>query len=132
MIILMLLLLSLMFFYVFFIIIPADFLESTGFFYFLGTLNLYCDEERRLLVGLKSEMESGVGLGSNQKHGVFKDWFSQFRNGSNPWMARYVYALIFLVSNLLAWAVRDYGRNAFPEMESKICLFYIPMIYIHI
>ncbi|XVF88501.1 hypothetical protein PTKIN_Ptkin19aG0056000 [Pterospermum kingtungense] len=64
-------------------------------------------------------MESGVGVGSNQRHGVFKDesWFSQFRNGSNPWMARYVYALIFLVSNLLAWAVRDYGRNAFPEME---------------
>ncbi|WRX32645.1 Serine incorporator/TMS membrane protein - like 5 [Theobroma cacao] len=66
-----------------------------------------------------SEMESGVGGNSNERHGVFKDdsWFSQFRNGSNPWMARYVYALIFLVSNLLAWAVRDYGRNTFPEME---------------
>ncbi|EOY30848.1 Serinc-domain containing serine and sphingolipid biosynthesis protein isoform 2 [Theobroma cacao] len=64
-------------------------------------------------------MESGVGGNSNERHGVFKDdsWFSQFRNGSNPWMARYVYALIFLVSNLLAWAVRDYGRNTFPEME---------------
>ncbi|XP_017983802.1 PREDICTED: probable serine incorporator isoform X1 [Theobroma cacao] len=64
-------------------------------------------------------MESGVGGNSNERHGVFKDdsWFSQFRNGSNPWMARYVYALIFLISNLLAWAVRDYGRNTFPEME---------------
>ncbi|XWS26886.1 hypothetical protein CRYUN_Cryun26dG0068700 [Craigia yunnanensis] len=64
-------------------------------------------------------MESGVGSNLNERHGVFKDesWFSQFRNGSNPWMARYVYALIFLVSNLLAWAVRDYGRNAFREME---------------
>ncbi|XP_022749784.1 probable serine incorporator isoform X2 [Durio zibethinus] len=64
-------------------------------------------------------MESGVGSNLNERHGVFKDesWFSQFRNGSNPWMARYVYALIFLVSNLLAWAVRDYGHNAFPEME---------------
>lgn len=82
-----------------------------------------------------SEMESGVGGNSNERHGVFKDdsWFSQFRNGSNPWMARYVYALIFLVSNLLAWAVRDYGRNTFPEMESKIaCLprHCIPMIYV--
>ncbi|XVE54303.1 hypothetical protein DITRI_Ditri03aG0070000 [Diplodiscus trichospermus] len=64
-------------------------------------------------------METGVGTNLNERHGVFKDdcWFSQFRNSSNPWMARYVYALIFLVSNLLAWAVRDYGRNAFPEME---------------
>ncbi|XWS17230.1 hypothetical protein CRYUN_Cryun33cG0050000 [Craigia yunnanensis] len=70
-------------------------------------------------------MESGVGSNLNERHGVFKDesWFSQFRNGCNPWMARYVYALIFLVSNLLAWAVRDYGRNAFPEMEKlKNCL----------
>ncbi|XVF34799.1 hypothetical protein REPUB_Repub18cG0089500 [Reevesia pubescens] len=65
-------------------------------------------------------MESGLGSNHNERQGVLKDdssWFSQFRNGSNPWMARYVYALIFLVSNLLAWTVRDYGRNAFPEME---------------
>ncbi|TYH68979.1 hypothetical protein ES332_D05G025500v1 [Gossypium tomentosum] len=64
-------------------------------------------------------MESGLGSNCNERHWIFKDdsWFSQFRNGSNPWMARYAYALIFLVSNLLAWAVRDYGHNAFPEME---------------
>ena len=84
--------------------------------------------------GSKSEMESGVGSNLNGRHGVFKDesWFSQFRNGCNPWMARYVYALIFLLSNLLAWAVRDYGRNAFPEMESKIACLHqhcFPMIY---
>lgn len=47
----------------------------------------------------------------------FMQWFSQFRNGSNPWMARYVYALMFLVANLLAWAARDYGRSALTEME---------------
>jgi hypothetical protein len=53
---------------------------------------------------------------------VFKDssWFSQFRNGSNPWMARYVYALIFLVATLLAWAARDYGLTVLSEMDSKI------------
>ncbi|XP_022728915.1 probable serine incorporator [Durio zibethinus] len=64
-------------------------------------------------------MECGLGTNRNERHGVLKDdsWFSQFRSGSNPWMARYVYALIFLVSNLLAWTVRDYGRNAIPEME---------------
>ncbi|KAL4318364.1 hypothetical protein GQ457_18G000730 [Hibiscus cannabinus] len=66
-------------------------------------------------------MESGLPSNRNEGHGagVPKDgsWFAQFRNGSNPWMARYVYAVIFLASNLLAWAVRDYGRNAFPEMQ---------------
>lgn len=66
-------------------------------------------------------MESGGSYG-NERRAVFKDdsWFSQFRNGSNPWMARYVYALIFLVANLLAWVVRDYSSGALPEMESKI------------
>lgn len=44
-------------------------------------------------------------------------WFGQFIYGSNPWMARYVYGLIFLITNLLAWAVRDYGRSALMEME---------------
>ncbi|TYI17143.1 hypothetical protein ES332_A07G003900v1 [Gossypium tomentosum] len=67
----------------------------------------------------KSEMESGSTSNNNESHIAFKEgsWFGQFKNGSNPWMARYVYGLIFLASNLLAWAVRDYGRNAFPEME---------------
>lgn len=46
-------------------------------------------------------------------------WFSQFQNGSNPWMARYVYGLMFLVATLFAWAVRDYGHTALKEMESK-------------
>ncbi|KAL5768887.1 hypothetical protein ACOSP7_015433 [Xanthoceras sorbifolium] len=63
-------------------------------------------------------MERGTGS-SNERRAVFKEdsWFSQFRNGSNPWMARYVYGLIFLAANLLAWAVRDYGRGALTEME---------------
>uniref|UniRef100_A0A7N0T8H5 Serine incorporator n=1 Tax=Kalanchoe fedtschenkoi TaxID=63787 RepID=A0A7N0T8H5_KALFE len=46
-----------------------------------------------------------------------ESWFSQFRNGSNPWMARYVYGLMFLAVNMLAWAVRDYGRTALTEMK---------------
>lgn len=69
------------------------------------------------------EMESGESSSSsNERHSVLKDssWFRQFGNGSNPWMARYVYALIFLVATLLAWAARDYGRSALTEMESKI------------
>lgn len=55
---------------------------------------------------------------SNKKE--YFSWFSQFRNASNPWMARYVYGLIFLVANLLAWAARDYGSGALTEMQSKI------------
>lgn len=50
-------------------------------------------------------------------------WFSQFRHGSNPWMARYIYGLIFLVANLLAWAIRDYGPNILSEMRSKNFFF---------
>ncbi|KAL2553743.1 Serinc-domain containing serine and sphingolipid biosynthesis protein [Forsythia ovata] len=44
-------------------------------------------------------------------------WFDQFRNGSNPWMARYAYSLMFLLTNLLAWVVRDYGPSALTEMK---------------
>lgn len=57
-------------------------------------------------------------------------WFSQFRNGSNPWMARYVYGLMFLASNLLAWVVRDYGHSASAEMSSTIALHYFLLLLI--
>ncbi|CAN7048880.1 unnamed protein product [Brassica rapa subsp. trilocularis] len=33
-------------------------------------------------------------------------------------MARYVYGLIFLIANLLAWAARDYGRRALNKVIS--------------
>lgn len=72
-------------------------------------------------------METSGGGSSDEGRRIFKadTWFSQFRNGSNPWMARYIYALMFLIANLLAWAVRDYGRGALTEMESKTELFFI-------
>lgn len=46
---------------------------------------------------------------TNQQENALKDssWYDHFKNVSNPLMARYVYALIFLVSNVLAWATRD-------------------------
>ncbi|KAJ9168389.1 hypothetical protein P3X46_019919 [Hevea brasiliensis] len=63
--------------------------------------------------------------GAHERHAaILKDssWFRQFRNGCNPWMARYVYALIFLFANLLAWAARDYGHGALSEMERlRVC-----------
>ncbi|XP_020974413.1 probable serine incorporator isoform X2 [Arachis ipaensis] len=64
-------------------------------------------------------METGQSNNGNERCIISKgsSWFSQFRNASNPWMARYVYALFFLVANLLAWAARDYGRGALTEME---------------
>lgn len=37
--------------------------------------------------------------------------------GPKPMMARYVYALVFLVTNLLAWTVRDYGHSALLELR---------------
>ncbi|XP_034699233.1 serine incorporator 3 isoform X3 [Vitis riparia] len=63
-------------------------------------------------------MESGASSGNGRHPEVMEEsWFSQFRNSPNPWMARYVYGLMFLITNLLAWAVRDYGRGALTEME---------------
>ncbi|KAH1251759.1 putative serine incorporator [Glycine max] len=64
-------------------------------------------------------MEVGESNSGNERRIISKDssWCSQFRNASNPWMARYAYALIFLVANLLAWAARDYGRGALTEMK---------------
>lgn len=66
-------------------------------------------------------METGENNNGNERCIISNDssWFSQFRNASNPWMARYAYAFIFLLANLLAWAARDYGRSALTEMESK-------------
>uniref|UniRef100_A0A6N2NBA5 Serine incorporator n=1 Tax=Salix viminalis TaxID=40686 RepID=A0A6N2NBA5_SALVM len=69
-------------------------------------------------------MESGAGITNDRFAEVLKhsSCLGQFRNGSNPWMARYVYGLIFLFSNLLAWAARDYGRGASVKMEKvNVC-----------
>ncbi|XP_077212168.1 uncharacterized protein LOC143847261 [Tasmannia lanceolata] len=46
-----------------------------------------------------------------------KSFCTQFFMGPNPWMARYVYGLIFLLTNLLAWMVRDYGQSTLSELE---------------
>ncbi|XP_030515719.1 probable serine incorporator isoform X2 [Rhodamnia argentea] len=65
--------------------------------------------------GVEGDMESGEGV-SNVRNNMFKDWCGQFRS-SNPSMARYVYGLLFLVANLLAWAARDYGHGPLTELE---------------
>ncbi|GAA0154570.1 protein-binding activity modulator [Lithospermum erythrorhizon] len=72
----------------------------------------------------KGEMEgnsTNTSNSSNNRYNIAKlkegSWFNQFRYGSNPWMARYVYSLMFLIANMLAWAVRDYGSTALTEME---------------
>ncbi|VFQ68052.1 unnamed protein product [Cuscuta campestris] len=59
---------------------------------------------------------SGSEMYANIKEG---SWFTQFGNGCNPWMARYVYGSFFLIANLLAWAVRDYGYTTFKSMQSR-------------
>ena len=71
-------------------------------------------------------METGTSTsnsGSNSRNDSYEaikngSWFNQFRNGCNPWMARYAYGLIFLIANLLAWAARDYGQRALTEVTS--------------
>ncbi|KAG5134374.1 hypothetical protein JHK82_025562 [Glycine max] len=71
--------------------------------------------------------ENNSTSSSNQSCAVMKDskWYTQFRNVSNPWMARYVYGLIFLVANLLAWAARDElsSLSALTEMKGQIAHF---------
>ncbi|KAK6944997.1 Serine incorporator/TMS membrane protein, partial [Dillenia turbinata] len=70
-------------------------------------------------------MESGEGTATNDnRHTAIVEgsWFYQFRCGPNPWMARYIYGFIFLITSLIAWAVRDYGRFALKEISGKIVL----------
>ncbi|CAH2052723.1 unnamed protein product [Thlaspi arvense] len=65
-----------------------------------------------------TSVSNNSGSSRNESYEAIKNgsWFNQFRNGCNPWMARYVYGLIFLIANLLAWAARDYGRRALKEV----------------
>lgn len=71
--------------------------------------------------GSKGEME---GITERYSKIMKGSWVDQFRYGSNPWMARYLYALLFLIANLLAWAVRDYGLSILKEIKSKIASFF--------
>ncbi|GJZ78468.1 hypothetical protein Tco_0643305 [Tanacetum coccineum] len=68
-----------------------------------------------------AKLEAGMDVMNNSSDRYVKvsdgPWWAQFRYGSNPWMARYVYSVMFLLANLLAWAVRDYGPSAFTEMH---------------
>lgn len=38
--------------------------------------------------------------------------------------ARYYYGIIFLLTNLVAWFVRDYGRKVLPELHCESMLFH--------
>lgn len=53
--------------------------------------------------------------------GFMEDWCcacARLFLGPNPMVARYMYAFIFLVTNLLAWTARDYGNFALAELQS--------------
>ncbi|XP_057967861.1 uncharacterized protein LOC131157596 isoform X2 [Malania oleifera] len=63
-------------------------------------------------------MDSSVSSRNDRQAENLEDsWCSKFYNGPNPWLARYIYGVLFLITNLLAWAVRDYGPHALAEME---------------
>ena len=66
------------------------------------------------------DMESG-GERNGRRARFTEDWCccacAGLFLGPNPMMARYLYALIFLVTNLLAWTLRDYGNSALAELQ---------------
>lgn len=37
--------------------------------------------------------------------------------------ARYSYGIIFLLTNLSAWFIRDYGQKVFPQLQCKSMFF---------
>ncbi|KAI4377747.1 hypothetical protein MLD38_015325 [Melastoma candidum] len=71
-----------------------------------------------MTVAAKENMEASAKA-NNENCKTFRDesWINQFRNCCNPWMARYVYGIMFLFANLLAWAARDYAHGPLIEME---------------
>jgi len=72
------------------------------------------------------EPRESNNININQQGCGLKDssWCCQFKNASNPLMARYVYGLIFLAANMLAWATRDElsSISALTELKGKISL----------
>ncbi|KAJ0488044.1 putative serine incorporator/TMS membrane protein [Helianthus annuus] len=69
-----------------------------------------------------AKLEAGIDANATNNSKRYAEilagpWWAQFRYGSNPWMARYVYSVMFLLANLLAWAVRDYGPTALTTMN---------------
>ncbi|KAL6626869.1 hypothetical protein ACP70R_030595 [Stipagrostis hirtigluma subsp. patula] len=67
------------------------------------------------------ERDDGGGGGGRFVEEWCCAWLGLFM-GPNPMLARYVYALIFLVTNLLAWTVRDYGHPFLAELQRlKVC-----------
>jgi serine incorporator 1/3 len=73
-----------------------------------------------------ADMEAGSsgGSSSDERRGrrVTEDWCCACAEGlflgpPNPMVARYLYALIFLVTNLLAWTLRDYGSSAIAGLQ---------------
>ncbi|KAJ0745439.1 putative serine incorporator/TMS membrane protein [Helianthus annuus] len=75
-----------------------------------------------------AKLEAGMVEGNGTSNDPYAkilagSWWAQFRYGSNPWMARYVYSVMFLLANLLAWAVRgDYRPTVLTQMNKlKSC-----------
>ncbi|CAA6666278.1 unnamed protein product [Spirodela intermedia] len=66
-------------------------------------------------------MESGEldnsGNGDRCRTIVENSRWSKFCNGPSPSLARYAYGLIFFVTNILAWAIRDYGHSALSGLK---------------
>lgn len=73
--------------------------------------------------------EHGRGAEERCCAGFMEDWCcacARLFLGPNPMVARYMYAFIFLVTNLLAWTARDYGNFALAELQRACPLHIVP------
>ncbi|XP_038984596.1 probable serine incorporator isoform X2 [Phoenix dactylifera] len=63
---------------------------------------------------MTNEAMEDPGISSRERDTRFMEnsCCTHFCLGPNPFIARYVYAILFLLASLLAWAIRDYGRSA--------------------
>lgn len=92
------------------------------------------EEERwRWRLGRRGGDVVGMSRGERFLELMERSCCRQFCMGPNPWMARYVYGLIFLVTNLLAWVVRDYAQAALSDLKSDSLNLIKPLSFaIHI
>ncbi|URE46637.1 Serine incorporator (Serinc) [Musa troglodytarum] len=81
---------------------------------------------KRINVMTNAAMEELCSSDDNNSSSSGRERYTEFMGdsccaryclGPNPSIARFIYALIFLVTCLLAWTIRDYGRNALSELQ---------------
>ncbi|XP_038986395.1 probable serine incorporator isoform X2 [Phoenix dactylifera] len=85
----------------------------------LTSVTLVASHVRGYVNVMTNEAMEDPGVSSRERYARFMEnsCCTHFCIGPNPFMARFVYALLFLLASLLAWAIRDYGRSAISEFQ---------------